>query len=52
MNKTVYSDTNNKISACVITGNEEKNIRRCLESVSWVDEIILNIKMISTYSVY
>jgi glycosyltransferase involved in cell wall biosynthesis len=41
MNKTVYSDTNTKISACVITGNEEKNIRRCLESVSWVDEIIV-----------
>jgi glycosyltransferase involved in cell wall biosynthesis len=41
MNKTLYTDTNTKISACVITGNEEKNIRRCLESVSWVDEIIV-----------
>ncbi len=30
-----------KISVVVITKNEEKNIRRCLESVKWVDEIII-----------
>lgn len=30
-----------KVSAVVITHNEEKNIRRCLESLSWVDEIVV-----------
>jgi glycosyltransferase involved in cell wall biosynthesis len=30
-----------KLSAVVITKNEEANIERCLRSVSWVDEIIL-----------
>jgi glycosyltransferase involved in cell wall biosynthesis len=30
-----------KISAAVITFNEEKNICRCLESLRWVDEIIV-----------
>ena len=30
-----------KISACIITHNEEKNIRAALESVSWADEIIV-----------
>lgn len=30
-----------KISVCIITGNEEKDIRRCLESVKWADEIVL-----------
>lgn len=30
-----------KISACVITGNEELNIRRCLESLTWCDELIV-----------
>jgi glycosyltransferase involved in cell wall biosynthesis len=30
-----------KISAIVLTYNEEKNIRRCLESLQWVDEIII-----------
>ena len=30
-----------KISCVIITYNESKNIRRCLESVSWADEIIL-----------
>ncbi|NOY87794.1 MAG: glycosyltransferase family 2 protein [FCB group bacterium] len=29
------------ISAVIITKNEEKNISRCLESIKWVDEIIL-----------
>ena len=30
-----------KVSACIITGNEEENIRRCLESVKWADEIVV-----------
>jgi glycosyltransferase involved in cell wall biosynthesis len=30
-----------KISACLATFNEEKNIADCLESVKWVDEIVL-----------
>lgn len=29
------------ISACIITYNEEKNIEACLESISWVNEIIV-----------
>ncbi|MFA7122627.1 MAG: glycosyltransferase family 2 protein [Candidatus Delongbacteria bacterium] len=31
----------NKLSAAIITKNEEKNIKRCLESVRWADEIIV-----------
>ncbi|NKB24930.1 MAG: glycosyltransferase [Kiritimatiellae bacterium] len=30
----------NQISACVITHNEEAKIRRCLESLTWCDEIV------------
>lgn len=30
-----------KVSAVVIVYNEEKNIHRCLESVSWTDEIVV-----------
>lgn len=30
-----------KISVVIITLNEERNIARCLESISWVDEIII-----------
>lgn len=30
-----------KISACIITFNEEKNIRRAIESVVWADEILV-----------
>jgi len=30
-----------KISACITAGNEERNIRRCLESVTWADEIVV-----------
>jgi glycosyltransferase involved in cell wall biosynthesis len=30
-----------KISACVTAGNEEENIRRCLESLRWCDEIVV-----------
>ncbi|MCS6772108.1 MAG: glycosyltransferase family 2 protein [Kiritimatiellae bacterium] len=33
--------TRPKISACVTTFNEERNIRRCLESVRWCDEIVV-----------
>lgn len=29
------------ISVCIITLNEEHNIRECLESIQWVDEIIV-----------
>ena len=29
------------LTACVITGNEEENIRRCLESVTFCDEIVV-----------
>lgn len=29
------------LSVCVITGNEEENIRRCLGSVAWADEIVV-----------
>ena len=31
----------NRLSVVIITKNEEKNIRRCLESVKWADEIII-----------
>ena len=30
-----------KISCVIITYNESRNIRRCLESVSWADEIVV-----------
>lgn len=30
-----------KISACIMTFNEEKNIERCLKSVTWCDEIVV-----------
>ena len=30
-----------KISVCLATFNEEKNIKACLESVKWADEIII-----------
>lgn len=33
--------TKNKISVVVITGNEENNIKECLRSVTWADEIIV-----------
>ncbi len=29
------------LSVCIITGNEEDNVRRCLESVVWADEIVV-----------
>jgi glycosyltransferase involved in cell wall biosynthesis len=31
----------NKISVNLITGNEEENIRDCLESIKWLDKIIV-----------
>jgi glycosyltransferase involved in cell wall biosynthesis len=31
----------NKISATIITKNEEANIERCLNSIDWVDEIVV-----------
>ncbi|MBR0055968.1 MAG: glycosyltransferase family 2 protein [Kiritimatiellae bacterium] len=30
-----------RISVCIICGNEIRNIRRCLESVKWADEIVV-----------
>ncbi len=30
-----------KISVCITAGNEEDNIRRCLESSTWADEIVV-----------
>jgi glycosyltransferase involved in cell wall biosynthesis len=32
---------NEKISVFIVCCNEEKNIRRCLQSVSWCDEILI-----------
>ena len=29
---------NEKISVCIICGNEIDNIERCLKSVTWADE--------------
>ncbi len=29
------------VTVCIITFNEENNIRRCLESVKWADEIVV-----------
>jgi glycosyltransferase involved in cell wall biosynthesis len=34
-------DKKPRISACIITFNEEHNIRECLESVKWADEIVV-----------
>jgi glycosyltransferase involved in cell wall biosynthesis len=34
-------DAGPRISVCIITGNEEKKIRDCLESVRWADEIVV-----------
>jgi len=30
-----------KISVCITAGNEERNVRRCLQSVKWADEIVV-----------
>ena len=29
------------VTACIVTFNEEKNIRRCLDSVAWCNEIVV-----------
>jgi glycosyltransferase involved in cell wall biosynthesis len=39
--KIAYTGPEMKISACVICFNEEKAIRECLESVRWMDEIVV-----------
>ncbi|MBW1779521.1 MAG: glycosyltransferase family 2 protein [Deltaproteobacteria bacterium] len=31
----------NRLSVCIISYNETRNIRRCLDSITWVDEIIV-----------
>lgn len=31
----------NKITVCIICGNEIRNIRRCLESVKWADQVVV-----------
>jgi len=33
--------TENRISACIICHNEEQNLKRCLESLKWVHDIIV-----------
>ena len=38
---TAKNEKMNKISVAVITKNEEQNIRACLESVRWADEIVV-----------
>jgi glycosyltransferase involved in cell wall biosynthesis len=37
----MQKDPNTRISATIITLNEEKKIRECLESISWADEIVV-----------
>jgi glycosyltransferase involved in cell wall biosynthesis len=39
--QTNMTDNLTKLSVTIITKNEERNIRRCLESVKWADEIIV-----------
>jgi glycosyltransferase involved in cell wall biosynthesis len=41
MNKSKFMHTQNKISVVIITGNEENNIKDCLKSAKWADEIIV-----------
>jgi hypothetical protein len=41
LNNSNNMHTQNKISAVIITGNEENNIKDCLKSVQWADEIIV-----------
>lgn len=40
-NERAPDSSREKISACITAGNEEKNIRRCLESIKWADEIVV-----------
>ncbi len=37
----MYMQSKNKLSAYVITYNEEKNIKACLESIKWVDDLVV-----------
>jgi glycosyltransferase involved in cell wall biosynthesis len=39
--KTIATKPSGKISAFIVCMNEEKNIRRCLDSLKWCDEIIV-----------
>ncbi len=39
--KSIAKSERVKVSVCIITGNEQKDIRRCLESVKWADEIVV-----------
>lgn len=39
--REVVTNTSHKVSALVIAYNEEPNIRACLETVTWADEIVL-----------
>lgn len=39
--KSTKQSATTKVSVCIITGNEQKDIRRCLESVKWADEIVV-----------
>jgi glycosyltransferase involved in cell wall biosynthesis len=48
------------LSACIICFNEERNITRCLESVSWADEIVVvdsmsddkTVELVRSYDVH
>lgn len=39
--REVVTSTSHKVSALVIAYNEEPNIRACLETLTWADEIVL-----------
>ncbi|MCD6294863.1 MAG: glycosyltransferase family 2 protein [Deltaproteobacteria bacterium] len=41
----------NRLSACIICHNEEKNIKRCLDSLKWVHDIIVVDSMSSDRTV-
>jgi glycosyltransferase involved in cell wall biosynthesis len=41
LNNSKNMHTQNKISVVIITGNEENNIKDCLQSVKWAAEIIV-----------
>lgn len=31
----------NKLSVVIVTKNEERNIRECIENIKWADEIVI-----------
>ncbi|MBL7211216.1 MAG: glycosyltransferase family 2 protein [Desulfobacteraceae bacterium] len=35
------SEADKRLSVCIICYNEARNIRRCLDSIKWVDEIVI-----------